>query len=86
MSDSYEGGAGFPARRTHKTFGNCYNTYATYDTGSLTSALSCGEDITDRKRTEEALQRAERLGAAEDLAAVVAHHFNNMLQVVLGST
>lgn len=38
----------------------------------------------DRKRMEEAQRQVERLSAIADLASGVAHHFNNMLQVVMG--
>jgi PAS domain S-box-containing protein len=41
-------------------------------------------DVTDRKAAEEALLQMERLSAVADLASGVAHHFNNMLQIVLG--
>ncbi|MBI5570837.1 MAG: response regulator [Desulfomonile tiedjei] len=38
----------------------------------------------DRKKAEEAQLQMERLGAVVDLASGVAHHFNNMLQVIMG--
>ena len=45
--------------------------------------LTC-EDITERRRTEELAIRTERLKAVGDLAAGVAHNFNNLLQMVMG--
>ncbi|MFH0823970.1 MAG: ATP-binding protein, partial [Pseudomonadota bacterium] len=45
-----------------------------------------GVDISDRKRAADALVRAERLKAVADLAAGVAHNFNNLLQIVVGGT
>ena len=42
-------------------------------------------DITDRKKTEELAICTARLQAVADLASGVAHHFNNMLQVVVGA-
>ncbi len=41
-------------------------------------------DISERKSVEEARLQLERLSAIADLAAGVAHHFNNMLQVIMG--
>ncbi|GEM_PF-490657 len=42
-------------------------------------------DITERKRHEELLIRAERLQGVANLASGVAHNFNNILQIVLGN-
>ncbi len=42
-------------------------------------------DVTERRRIERHLARSERLRAVADLAGGVAHHFNNFLQVVIGS-
>jgi nitrogen-specific signal transduction histidine kinase len=43
-------------------------------------------DITDRQRSQAALQEAARLDATATLAAGVAHQFNNLLFGVLGNT
>lgn len=43
-------------------------------------------DITDRLRTQTALQEAARLEATATLAAGIAHQFNNLLFGVLGNT
>lgn len=43
-------------------------------------------DITFRKLAEEAAVQTERLQAIADLSAGVAHHFNNLLQMIMGST
>ena len=46
--------------------------------------LGISEDITDRKRAEEALARAAKLESIGTLAAGIAHDFNNLLAVVFG--
>lgn len=43
-------------------------------------------DVTDRKQGEELLLQTERYKAVADLAAGVAHNFNNLLQIVMAAT
>jgi PAS domain S-box-containing protein len=47
--------------------------------------LSVARDISTRKRMEETLIRTERLSAVGEMAAGVAHNFNNLLQMILGA-
>jgi two-component system, NtrC family, sensor kinase len=42
-------------------------------------------DVTERLRIEQALQQAQRLQAVGAIAGGVAHHFNNLLTIVLGN-
>ncbi len=42
-------------------------------------------DVTERKNLEEELRRSERMLALGGLTDGVAHHFNNMLQIVSGN-
>jgi len=42
------------------------------------------EDFTDRKRAEAILLQSQRSKAVTELAGVVAHSFNNLLQIVIG--
>ena len=42
-------------------------------------------DITDYKRVEEALRRAQRMDAVGQMAGGIAHDFNNILGIVLGN-
>ena len=39
-------------------------------------------DVTEKKRSEEVLQRQERLAAVGQLAAGIAHDFNNIMSVI----
>jgi len=47
-------------------------------------AVAAMEDITEKKRTQEALLQAERLSIAGRLGASLAHEINNPLQSVIG--
>ncbi|MCB1056912.1 MAG: response regulator, partial [Acidobacteria bacterium] len=56
-------------------------------TAGREQVLTCiMRDITDRQRSQEALQEAARLEATATLASGVAHQFNNLLFGVLGNT
>jgi PAS domain S-box-containing protein len=52
--------------------------------GESTATLAYIRDITERKQTQEALVRAERLAAIGTLAGGVAHEFNNINVSILG--
>ncbi len=45
--------------------------------GSVRGAVAILKDITERKKAEERMQRAEKLAAAGEMAAGVAHEINN---------
>jgi two-component system CheB/CheR fusion protein len=50
--------------------------------GELTGAINCFYDISDRKRTEAALIKSEKVAVAGRLAARLAHEINNPLQAI----
>lgn len=53
--------------------------------GRVTQFVGYIEDVTDKRRVEENLSRAERLQALGQLAGGVAHDFNNVLAPILGN-
>jgi len=50
------------------------------NTGQVIGAAKIARDISDRKRADEELRRAEKLAAAGQLAASIAHEINNPMQ------
>lgn len=52
------------------------------ETGTIIGASKIVRDITERKRTQEALRRAEKLAATGQLAASIAHEINNPMQAL----
>lgn len=53
--------------------------------GRITHFAGIMDDITERKKVEDSLLRAQRLDAIGQLAGAVAHDFNNLLSVIIAS-
>jgi two-component system, cell cycle sensor histidine kinase and response regulator CckA len=60
------------------------NLSCTFKDGEPSVVRGIYRDITERKRVEEHLRRAERMQAAGKLAGGVAHEVNNMMTGVIG--
>ncbi len=61
-----------------------FNTVLTDERGNFTGVISIGQDLTERVNLEKHLQQAQRLNAVGQLAAGVAHDFNNILTIITG--
>ncbi len=62
-----------------------HNTVLKDEAGNGTGILSSGEDITERKKMEEELIKAQKLESLGVLAGSIANDFNNILTAILGS-
>ncbi len=61
------------------------NTFLCDDEGKVVGTFSSGMDVTDRKKMEEQLSQLQKTESLGRMAGAVAHHYNNLLQVVIGN-
>ncbi len=54
------------------------------DKGVITNFIATKEDITERKKMEDALLQSEKLKSLGTITAGVAHEFNNILAIISG--
>lgn len=56
------------------------------DNSRLVGLVGVAQDLTERRKSDEALQTAQRMEAIGRLAGGIAHDFNNILTVIIGYT
>lgn len=82
------GWAAFVVRCRHKDdtyrYLECHGTPIFDTTGDVVGFRGSDRDVTERKQAEEELRDAHRMEGIGQLAGGFAHHFNNLLTVIVG--
>ncbi|MDH5483929.1 MAG: bacteriohemerythrin, partial [Gammaproteobacteria bacterium] len=71
-------------RKDGSSFPVEYTSTPIIEDGEQKGAVVVFKDITQRRQTEEALRRTQKMDALGKLTGGIAHDFNNMLGVILG--
>ncbi|QYZ65781.1 MAG: histidine kinase [Gammaproteobacteria bacterium (ex Lamellibrachia satsuma)] len=72
-------------RRDGSSFPVEFSAYPIRRDGEVVGAVATFLDITDRLKSEESLQRAQKMEAVGQLTGGIAHDFNNLLGIMLGN-
>ncbi|MBL3590471.1 MAG: DUF3365 domain-containing protein [gamma proteobacterium endosymbiont of Lamellibrachia anaximandri] len=72
-------------RRDGSSFPVEFSAYPIRRDGEIVGAVATFLDITERLKSEESLQRAQKMEAVGQLTGGIAHDFNNLLGIMLGN-
>ncbi|RDH85490.1 MAG: histidine kinase [endosymbiont of Escarpia spicata] len=72
-------------RRDGSSFPVEFSAYPIRRDGEVVGAVATFLDITERLKSEESLQRAQKMEAVGQLTGGIAHDFNNLLGIMLGN-